>query len=95
MCTHIVGRSGSVVHELTVLVSSDKVRVVHVVLEVELVERLVACKNVLVKVADEPITYKLTVENESVISHVVDCRGGSGEGCVCLANVKGSPVDCQ
>jgi hypothetical protein len=85
---------GSVVHELIVLTSSKKIRVVHVVLEVDLVERLVAYKNVLVEVAVCPATYKLTVENEGVISHLVACSGRGVEGSVCPTNVKGGPLDC-
>jgi nitrate/nitrite transporter NarK len=40
--TDIVGRSSSVVHELVLFATSVEVRVVHVVLEAELVKRLVA-----------------------------------------------------
>ena len=96
MYTYIIGRSGSVVHELVVVATSVQVRVVHVVvLEVELVERVVACKDVLVKCHARGATDELTVEDESVISHVAVCSGGGGDGCVCLADVKGGTVDCS
>jgi hypothetical protein len=95
MYTYIISRSGSIVHELVLLTISVEVLVVHVVLEAELVERLVAYNGVLVDCRAGRATDKLTVENESVISHVVDCSGGGGDGCVCVADVKGGTVDCS
>jgi hypothetical protein len=92
---YIVSCLSSVLDVGVVVVTANTfICVVQAVLRIDRVKRLVACKGMLARDAVMTTTKILTIEDDTLIGHVVDCSGGYGCDIYGYGTVKWDTVIC-